>query len=424
MAIRQGRFYSIVIATMAGSCVDLIASSASAQALTLEQAVEIATEQAPQIQMQRARLEGAQALSVAAGRLPDPELILGIDNLPVTGDDAWSTSQDFMTMRKVGVMQTFPSSRKRTAQSERAAALVSVAQRQAQQTRLETARDAALAWVSVYALQLTVDQLRTLQPEVQLQASAARAALASGRGSTVDALAAQAEISELEDRLLVSEREALAARAELGRWIGDAAQRPLADEAAFDVLPAPREQLLASVHRHAPLLTYEAQRSLAESDIELAKAEKRSDWSAELSYAKRGDAFSDMISLDFRVGLPLFSRYRQDPIISSRRAELAQLDAEREAGLRMHAAETESALGAWETARKRIAIYREERLPLARQRSQAALAGFRTGQNDLATLLASHVAELDVQRSYAELVKELGDAWVFLRYVQAEGETP
>lgn len=392
--------------------------------LTLEQAVELAIERAPQTQAKTAALESAQAQAVSAGRLPDPELVVGVDNLPTTGADAWSFERDFMTMRKTGVMQAFPNGAKRSSQRERAAASVALAQSQSQQTRLETARAAATAWIDSYAAELVWTKLQALKPEVVLQAQAARAALASGRGSTVDALAAQDAISELDNRLLDAQRETRTARAELARWIGDAAGQALAAAPPpLWELPAPREQLFASLHRHGSLLTFDAQRAVAQSEIDLARAEKRPDWSAELSYAKRGDAFSDMVSLQFRVGLPLFSRYRQDPMIRARRAELSQVEAEREAELRMHAAEVTSELAAWDAARQRIELYERERLPLARQRSQAALAGFQAGRVEFLSVLASQVTEIELQRDYAELLKALGQAWAFLKYLEPGQES-
>jgi outer membrane protein TolC len=276
----------------------------------------------------------------------------------------------------------------------------------------------------VYAAAVGRDKLLALKPEVELQAQAARSALASGRGSTVDALAAQSEVSDLADRLLQAQRDADAARAELVRWIGHDGERAVAVDAHFDELPAPRQRLLATVHQHASLLTYDAQRALAQSEIDLAKAEKRPDWSAELAYSKRGAAFSDMVSLEFRVGLPLFSGNRQDPLISAKRAQLSRLESERETELRMHVAEVTSALAAWDAARQRIQLYEMERLPLARQRSQAALSGFRAGKTELSAVMASHVAELEVQRGYVDLMRELGQAWVYLRYLDVGREAP
>ena len=398
--------------------VSQLSASADELPLSLDAAVARALESAPQLNAQTANAEAMRALTVSAGRLPDPELVVGVDNLPVTGPDAYSTTRDFMTMRKVGVMQAFPNGRKRVAQRERAAAAVSVAQSEAQRTHLDVARATAEAWIASHSAELLLQKLHALKPEVELQAEAARAALSAGKGTAADALAAQSAINELDDRIIDAEREVQVARAELARWIGEDAQRAFAAPPAFDELPAPRERLLASFHRHAPLLSYEAQLALARSEIDVAQAEKRSDWSAELVYAKRGSAFSDMVSLEFRVGLPLFSRYRQDPMIRAKRAELSRLEADRDAELRTHTAEVTAMLAAWDAARKRIVLYESDRLPLARQRSQAALAAFQSGRLELTSVLASHVAEIEAQREYVDLVKQLGQAWAFLRYLE------
>lgn len=397
----------------------------AAHGLTLEQAVELARARAPQLQARAAALDAAQARAVAAGRLPDPELVMGIDNLPVTTDDAWSTTRDFMTMRKLGVMQSFPNAQKRHTQRETAQAAILVARSQARQTQLEIAQATARAWVDVYAADRLEENLKALRPELELQAQAVNAALRAGRASSVDALTAQAAIFELDDRLLDAHREARSSRAMLARWIGDEAQSiRLAPAPSFEVLSSARETVLATLHQHASLVAYESQIALAQSEVDLARAEKRADWSAELAYAKRGDAFSDMVSLEFRVGLPLFSRHRQDPLILAKRAEVTQLEAQREAQLRMHSEEVTSTLVAWQSARDRVDLYQRERLPLARQRSKVALASYQAGGTPLADVLASIVAEVQIQQTYAELLRELGRSWASLRYLELPEVSP
>jgi outer membrane protein TolC len=198
----------------------------------------------------------------------------------------------------------------------------------------------------------------------------------------------------------------------------------LAAAPSFETLSSARETLLATLHQHASLRAYEAQIALAQSEVDMARAEKHADWSAELAYAKRGDAFSDMVSLEFRVGLPLFSRHRQDPLISAKRAEVTQLQAQREAELRMHAEEVTSTLAAWQSARDRIDLYQRERLPLARQRSKVALASYQAGGIPLADVLASIVAEIHIQQGYAQLLRELGRSWVVLRYLELPESLP
>lgn len=402
----------------------LVAAHAQGSELTLERAVELARANAPQLQAQVAAMESAEALAVAAGRLPDPALAIGIDNLPVTSADAWSVSRDFMTMRKIGVMQEFPNSRKRTAQRASAQAAISVVRSETAQADLDIARAAAQAWVDAYATGQLEKNLSALRPELQLQAKAVNAALGSARASSVDALTAQAAILDLDDRLLEAQREQRAARITLARWIGEeATSASLSSVNSFEQLPVARNTVLTTLHQHASVLAYESQLALAQTQIDLAKAEKRPDWSAEIAYAKRGNAFPDMVSLEFKVGLPLFGHNRQDAGILAKHAEFRRLESLRDAELRMHTEEVATALAAWQSAHDRAELSRAERLPLARQRVQAALAGYGAGSSALIDVLSSIVAEAELQQKHSELLRELGRAWVFLRYLQPQEDS-
>ena len=51
-----------------------------------------------------------------------------------------------------------------------------------------------------------------------------------------------------------------------------------------------------------------ARLAAAQTDVELARTQKRPDWSVELDYAQRGPTFSNVVTLEFRIGLPLFAK--------------------------------------------------------------------------------------------------------------------
>jgi len=398
-----------------------VTSQAPAAELTLDAAVAQAREQAPQLMSQAAAVDAARARAVAAGRLPDPELTTGVDDLPVTTRDAGSFTRDSMTMRRIGVMQSFPSQSKRSADRQIAQATIAVAQAERARTDLEVARAAAEAWIEVYAATELASNLRALQPELQLQAQAAQARLRGGRTSTVDALAAQGALLDLEDRLLEARREVQTARARLARWIGPTAMTDAIGTApSFAQLPADPATLRANLHKHGPLLAFDSRLALARSEVERAKADKQPDWSAQLSYGKRAGDLSDMLTVEFRVGLPVFSGTRQEPLIRAKRAELTQVEQERFAELRMHEEELSAALAGWSSARERLDLYRQQRLPLARERTQAALASYQAGGGALTDLMASVVAELELQRGQIEVLRELARQWVFLRYLDPE----
>jgi outer membrane protein TolC len=388
--------------------------------LSLEAAVERALEIAPQVGAGTANVEGMQASAISAGRLPDPQVIVGIDNLPVTGADAYSTTADFMTMRKAGLMQEFPAASKRKLEREIAGARVGVAQAQLLESQLAIARDVAQAWIRRATAERSLNDLRALQPELDLQAAAARAAVSAGRSSTADALAAEVTVSELQSRLLRMQSEVRQASFELARWIDGDATRPLAGIPSLDELPTPPAALLETVHEHGSLLTFQSQIEAARLDVDFAKAQRRPDWSAELAFAKRGPDFSDMVSLEFRIGLPLFTKNRQNPQITAKQAELRRLEADREAELRMHTAEINQMITQWQQLGEQLGQYERELLPLARERSRAALASYRSGRGDLRLALDAYRQEIEFVVEHAALVNERGRAWAYLRYLGRE----
>ncbi|MEO8061609.1 MAG: TolC family protein [Pseudomonadota bacterium] len=385
--------------------------------LTLNAAVDLALARAPQLTAGSAALDAAQSLRISAGRLPDPEAVVGIENLPVNGADSFSTTRDFMTMRKVGVMQAFPAPGKRRLERVRADAQVEVAGAELAATRFDVAREAAMAWVRYAAALTAVERLCLIEPEAELAATSARGAFKAGRASAADALAAEAAVIRLRSRLLQLQGDSDRSKAELARWIGDDAISTPASMPSMDELPGSVEVLRESAHLHVGILPFDARIAAAQVGVDIARAERRPGWSAELSYAKRGPDFSDMASLQFTIDLPLFARTRQNPMIAARSAEVRQLQAERDAELQMHRSELQQMLISWQQLGQQIALNENEQLPLARERSRVALAAYRAGQGDLPPALAAFEEEAELLIDRATLESGRAEAWTYLRYL-------
>ena len=105
--------FPICRAAVAALIVAVASPSWAADPLTLAQAQRIAVDRSQQLVAQDALSNAAREQAVAAGQLPDPVLKLGIDNLPINGSDRFSLTSDFMTQRRIGVMQEIPRSEKR-----------------------------------------------------------------------------------------------------------------------------------------------------------------------------------------------------------------------------------------------------------------------------------------------------------------------
>lgn len=384
--------------------------------LTLDEAVHLAEQQAPIIDAREAAVTAAEDAARAAGQLPDPVLVGGIDNLPVNSGEAFSLTDDFMTMRKIGLMQEFPRREKRRLRSARAAAGMARERALLVAKRLDVKQATAQAWIARMTAERRLELLRALQPRTEASIAATTAMLRAGRATAADGVAAHAQKALLDDRISEATRELEDAQAELSRWLPDAAARPLAAAPDWSEPVDDPDALPAMAAHHRELLVYAADEDVAQADVALARAEKRPDWSLEVDYAQRGPRYSNMISFDVRVPLPLFAHDRQDAQIAAREATAMQVAAERDDALRMHTLQLRKTVSAWRNASERVRRYQRELLPLADDRADAALASYRGGSGDIQAVLAAFDNVVEQRIAYTTLLGTQGNAWAALHF--------
>lgn len=396
-----------------------VAGMVCAEPLTLDAALDLARRQAPDVALQAASVGAAASASVSAGRLPDPKLTVGIDNLPVSGADQWSLTRDSMTMQKVGLMQEVPNGGRRRAEADIARAAAARAEAELRVRLFEVQRDTALAWLDRYYVERRGALLDDLQRENQLFAAAVAAQLAGGRALPADALVPRQEAAELDDRRDQQAGAIVKAKAALRRWVGAAADEPLAGEPP--ALPIDADHLRAHVHEHPELAVFVPMTQAAQAEVHAAEAMKRPDWGVELSYGHRGREFGDMMSLQFTIGLPLFARTRQDPAIEARRRALDRVEAERAAMLRDHAQGLETELTEYDIASRQLARMQELRLPLAQQKVDFQFASYRGGRVDLGAVLGARRELIELRLQQLELEGQRAAVAARLHYVYGEG---
>jgi outer membrane protein TolC len=393
-----------------------LASFAAPPTLSLEEATRVAVERAPMLDARRAQIQAAEQESRRAGALPDPMLMVGINNLPVTGTDAFDAQADFMTMKRIGLRQKVPARAKREAQRSMAARKIDEAQADTQAERLEVRRETAEAWIDLWAAQRELDELMALREETRLASRLARARVAGGADPVADALAAEAALLELDNRVEMARASEEAARVGLARWVGDARLLSMGPTPDFTTLPVSPARLLAALDQLGPLLPTTAQIETAAAAVDVARAERSADWSVAASYGQRGGGRSDMFMLEFSIELPLFPRNRQNRGIAARQAEYEAALATREDLRRQQAAHIHADIARWEGFKRQVARDRNALLPLARDRTATALAAYRAGAPVRPWLDAQH-DELDILFDHTQRLDALGRAWAALAYL-------
>lgn len=390
--------------------------------LSLDQAVQAATAQSQRVVAAQAQTRAARERVPAAGQLPDPVLTLGVSDLPVSGRDRFSVTRDSDTQRSIGVMQEVTRGDKRLARTERAQREVEAARIAQQATRADLQRDTALAWIDRALQESLRESLRTGLAQSEQQAEAAQTLYRNGRGTQADVYAARGEVEQLRDRIAQTESQITVATTRLARWIGDDAQRPLGARPAFalpdwthaEALP---DALASHLARHPLIAAAMQQQALAESDAALARAARQADWSVGLSYSQRGPAYSNMVSLSLSVPFQWDPQNRQDRELAARLAGVERARAEREDVQRAHEAEVRTLLQEWRSADERALRYDSTRLPLAAQRSAAALTAYGSGTGSLTMLLDARRAELELHIDRLRLEMDRARLWAQLNYL-------
>ena len=385
--------------------------------LTLADAQRRAVERSYQIPAQDAAVSASREMAVAAGQLPDPVIKFGLDNLPADGADQFSLTRDFMTQRRVGISQEIVRSDKRHLRAERY-------EREAQKALAEktaiiaaTQRDTALAWLELFYAQAMSAVLIDQAKEVKLEIVAAESAYRAGRGSQADLFAAQGVLAGLEERGSEFNRRIATARIRLARWVGELAQAPLGEKPAMDAVRLDSGALELELSHHPDITVLSRQIEVAATDARIAQANKQADWSVELSYAVRGPAYSNMVSIGVSVPLQWDQRSRQDRELGARLAAVEQARAQRDDLLRAHVAEVATMLREWENGRERETRYQREIIPLARERTRAALAAFKGGKAALTDLLLARRNEIELRLQALQLEQDTSRRWAELNFL-------
>jgi outer membrane protein TolC len=271
-------------------------------------------------------------------------------------------------------------------------------------------------WKPARALELLHASVR----EAGLQAQVTESAYTAGRATQADMLAAQVTLALLRDEVADAEQQDADARAQLSRWIGaEAAQRPLPRELPQWQAPAPLTETLAHLRAHPHLNTETKRVAVAADEVAIARQGYKPDWGVELEYAYRPD-FPEYISLNFTVGLPLFTANRQDRSLNAQRAVQEQARQLSEDVSRRHEAELRRHMEDWERLQTRLRQFDTAILPQSEQRTAAATASWQAGQGALLGVLDARRIALENQMKRLDLEVDAAQHRVQLEYFVGE----
>ncbi len=408
----------------AGALVIVLAAAAIAQPahaqdsgapLSLAEAVQIAVSaDDPALARFDAHADALEELAVADAQLPDPTLRGSLSNFPT---DSFRYDQEAMTQVLAGLRQEFPAGRTLAVRGERRRAEAAAARAGRELALREIERDVRMTWLDLYAASAGARLVEDNHRVVRELIGSLAASFGAGRLNAQNVLRAELELSLLDDRLAELSRRGDAARADLARYLGPDAARPLPAE--FPKFATPRDlgDMVNTLTKHPAVHLEDAKIAVADHDVTLAEQAYRPTWALEGGYGFRGGGRADLASIGVTVSLPLFAESRQDRRRSAavRQSSAQRLD--RAAMLLDLKSELERSYADWVRLGERVSLYQDAVIKRANETAKASVSSYANGRTDFPEVIRAQLAELDSELVLLDLRISQAKAWNHIDYL-------
>lgn len=355
----------------------------------------------PELRAMNYEADAAQQRLRGAGALPDPVLQMELRDIPFS-EPTLSPANAGNT--RYSLRQMFPLGDKRELRRGVAAADANAAEARRSATVAEVRMRAKVAYAQYWyagQAQVVTEQLRALMADLE---QIARARYGSGLAPQQDVIKAQTELTVLRSDLVMLGSERRQAAARLNGVLDRPADAPLADPR--ELRPVPQRafdfaSLVKLAGERSPTLAMNtAQITSAERNTQLMRASRVPDLGVGLAVIQQGTRLTDY-EVMLEVNIPW-----QTDIIRANVNEAQSMSEAASARRSAAASQIQSELGQnWaslDALREQDGIVRATLLPQVELTVESALASYRTGRVDFATLLD---AQRQMRRTRLDLLK-------------------
>ena len=375
----------------------LLASSASAQTLTLEDALRRAEEANP-------RLRAAQAEATALeGQLADARALLW-NNPTLGGEVGRRTIPNEARQREylVGISQPFEIAGQQGYRREEAEQSLAAYREQIAELRRQVRAEVSRRFLAVLALQARIDTERTVLKLTESSAAIVGKRFRAGEDTRLQANVAEVEADRARNEVRLLEEQLVQARAELAALL----QLPPAElpEARGELVatapPYTLEQLLGLVDSRPQFRAFGHREEAARSRLALERAAVYPDVTLGVGTGQEGpsDARERLTLFTVSVPLPLFRRNASG--IGRAASELTRTQIEREVALRDARGQVIALWRTFDSLRNRVARLRDSVLPRLDENQRLSQRALQAGEIGIAELLLVNRQLLDAQRDF------------------------
>ncbi len=353
-----------------------------------------ALENNPRLEAAIQRTLAAEKVIPQAGALPDPQLTLGLMNLPV---NSFAFDQEPMTGKLISLMQMFPFPGKLALATDMAESEAAAVRYQREEIRNQIIQMVKRAYYDLYAIDRareTIDKNKALMEQL---VQVAEAKYATGSGLQQDVLRAQVELSKLEDDAIMWRQKRAAGTALLNALLNRPSDSPFGTTPRELTLleGAPASFSVHEIEGRRPLLkAWNEKMSKAKAALKLAGRDYWPNFTLGASYSQRDDLANGMKMYDFfsftvSLNIPVYFSRKQGAKVAERELEEAAVASEYENARAGVMAEIATLKADLERNRKRVELYKGGILLQAQQSLESALAGYQVGKVDFLTLISN-----------------------------------
>ena len=354
--------------------------------------IQEALENNPGLEAAVLRAQSAEKVISQAGALPDPQLNLGLLNLPV---NSFAFDQEPMTGKLIGIMQKFPFPGKQGLAKEMAEFEATAVKYQQEEVQNQIVQMVKSAYYNLYAFDRAIETVQKNQTLMEQFIRIAETKYSTGTGLQQDVLRAQVEFSKLEDDLIMWQQRRRAATARLNAILNRPVDSQF-DKTARDLV-LPESQASGSptetIEQQRPLLLAWKERiQKAESSVKLARRDYWPNFTVGASYRQRdnlsnGAVMHDFFSATLSINIPLFFKRKQGAKVAEKELTFSALHAQYKNVYIGVLSNLESIEAEMERNRKRVELYKGGILIQAQQSLESAQAGYQVGKVDFLTLI-------------------------------------
>ncbi len=415
--------------------------------LTLEMAVGAAQQNDPWLAGNRHSQDAVEAMSVAAGTLPDPQISLGLANEPI---DTFDFNQEPMTQAKIGITQMFPRGSSLAIKRKQLETESSKFPFQRQDRKAKVVAMVGKLWLDAYNAQESISLIEKYRPLFEQLTDVVEAgySAALGKSRQQDLIRAQLEVTRLDDRLTMLRQKQEMLMEKLSQWVSEYFRQEYSGSPASGTalrwsklelarrLPDIKmlqeslyltkeniepQTLFEYFSKHPAILALDKEIEAGKVAVDLARQNYKPAWGVNAAYAYRGEDpagrdRADFVSVGVTFDLPLFTANRQDKEVQSSLSQSEAIKTRKWTLAREMIADFEKSKAQLLRLNERQSLYKTQLLPQIHEQAEASLTAYTNDESDFAEVVRSRIAELNARIDALNIDVERQKAIIDLNY--------